>query len=228
MAIDFPDFPSVDNTYTVGNRTWTWDGSAWNLSSTANNGINLAIASSAPTTPIEGDLWYDTSSGLFYMYYSSAWTQVGGAFDTSIVQDTDQDTYIDTEATTDEDVIRIYTGGTQRLSIGASAMIPETTEVYDLGSSSNRFKDLYLSGTSIDLGGIILTSDGSTLTVPALSVTAGIDADTLEGNAASSFLGLDNAAVSTASTSLNVLRNITLSTSTPTGGSDGDVWMVYS
>jgi len=36
-----------------------------------------------------------------------------------------------------------------------------------------------------------------------------------------------NGAVTTAATGSNVVRNITLSTATPTGGSDGDVWLVY-
>jgi hypothetical protein len=34
--------------------------------------------------------------------------------------------------------------------------------------------------------------------------------------------------VTTATASASVVRNITLSTSSPTGGNDGDVWMVYS
>jgi hypothetical protein len=37
-----------------------------------------------------------------------------------------------------------------------------------------------------------------------------------------------NGAVTTADTSLTVVRNITLSTDEPTGGSDGDVWLVYT
>lgn len=37
-----------------------------------------------------------------------------------------------------------------------------------------------------------------------------------------------NGAVTTAATGSNVVRNITLSTATPTGGSDGDVWLVYT
>ena len=36
-----------------------------------------------------------------------------------------------------------------------------------------------------------------------------------------------NGTVTTASTSSSVVRNITLSTSEPTGGIDGDVWLVY-
>lgn len=37
-----------------------------------------------------------------------------------------------------------------------------------------------------------------------------------------------NGAVTTASTSATVVRNITLSTSDPTGGTDGDVWLKYT
>jgi hypothetical protein len=28
-AIDFPDSPSVGDTYTVGDRGWLWDGTVW-------------------------------------------------------------------------------------------------------------------------------------------------------------------------------------------------------
>jgi len=37
-----------------------------------------------------------------------------------------------------------------------------------------------------------------------------------------------NASVATAATGSTVLRNITLSTAVPTGGADGDVWLVYT
>lgn len=37
-----------------------------------------------------------------------------------------------------------------------------------------------------------------------------------------------NASVATAATGSTVLRNITLSTAVPSGGSDGDVWLVYT
>jgi hypothetical protein len=37
-----------------------------------------------------------------------------------------------------------------------------------------------------------------------------------------------NGAVTTADTGSTVVRNITLSTSAPSGGSDGDVWLVYT
>lgn len=38
----------------------------------------------------------------------------------------------------------------------------------------------------------------------------------------------DNGKVTTADTDESVVRNITISTSSPTGGDDGDVWLVYT
>ena len=42
------------------------------------------------------------------------------------------------------------------------------------------------------------------------------------------YVNKTNGAVTTASTSSAVVRNIHVSTSTPTGGSDGDVWLKYT
>lgn len=48
MAIDFPNSPTIGQSFTVGNRTWIWDGTAWELS----------IASAIPNTILDakGDL----------------------------------------------------------------------------------------------------------------------------------------------------------------------------
>ena len=44
MAIDFPNSPSVNDVFTVGNKSWTWDGVTWK--SIASNASNLAGLSS--------------------------------------------------------------------------------------------------------------------------------------------------------------------------------------
>ena len=40
-------------------------------------------------------------------------------------------------------------------------VIPDANEAHDLGSAAARFRDIYLSGTTIDLGGATITSDGT-------------------------------------------------------------------
>jgi hypothetical protein len=37
MAIDFPDSPTTNQTHTVGNRSWLYDGEKWVLINQANN-----------------------------------------------------------------------------------------------------------------------------------------------------------------------------------------------
>jgi len=53
-------------------------------------------------------------------------------------------------------------------------VIPSTNIAYDLGSSSFRFRDLYLSGSSIILGSATITSTGSSVNLPAGSTVNGI------------------------------------------------------
>lgn len=52
-------------------------------------------------------------------------------------------------------------------------LIPRYTEQYDLGSAAKRWKDLYLSGSSLYLGNAVITSTGSALNLPAGSTIGG-------------------------------------------------------
>jgi hypothetical protein len=69
-----------------------------------------------------------------------------------------------------------------------------------------------VSRLGIGANGTVLTSNGTTATW---------------GVPATSFVAQTNGTVSTASTSSGVVRNIYTSTSAPTGGNDGDIWVVY-
>ena len=51
------------------------------------------------------------------------------------------------------------------LSTIDQSIIPDTDIAYDLGSATNRFKDLYLSGNTINLGSVSLSAAGGGLTV---------------------------------------------------------------
>jgi hypothetical protein len=52
-------------------------------------------------------------------------------------------------------------------------IIPNISEVYDIGSPSLKFKDLYLSGTSLWLGGAQVTATGGVVNLPAGSTIGG-------------------------------------------------------
>jgi uncharacterized protein YjbI with pentapeptide repeats len=81
------------------------------------------------------------------------------------------------------------------LTLG-SHLIPNTTLAYDLGSSTNRWRDLYLSGNTIDLGGVPI----STNTIGSISFgdtilstsTTGANTGTSIANISSTIISSDN------------------------------------
>jgi hypothetical protein len=48
MAIDFPNSPALNQTYTSGGQTWYWDGVAWTLSTTTISGLVNGAAGQIP------------------------------------------------------------------------------------------------------------------------------------------------------------------------------------
>jgi hypothetical protein len=52
-------------------------------------------------------------------------------------------------------------------------IIPDTNVAYDLGSATYRFRDLYLSGSSIKLGSATITATGTAVNLPAGSTIGG-------------------------------------------------------
>jgi hypothetical protein len=195
MAINFPDSPSVNDTHTVLGKTWVWNGTYWKLSGSSNRGISLQVSDTAPSDPVSGDMWYESDTGRTFTYYDGAWIELGNtASVTAFLADADADTLVHVEESADSDTIAFTTGGTKRLEIDASGhVIPAANETYDLGSASNRFRDIYLSGTTIDLGGVEISSDGTSLTMPPVSNISGdftVGTDVLHVDHANSRVGI--------------------------------------
>ena len=53
-------------------------------------------------------------------------------------------------------------------------IIPDTDVAYDLGSATYRFRDLYLSGSSIKLGAATITAVGDAVNLPLGSTMGGV------------------------------------------------------
>jgi len=78
MAIDFPNSPTLNQIYTVGSRSWIWDGSTWNIYA---NVPNRYIQDAPPSSPQSGDQWFESDTGRLFVYYDSAWVEIGNATD---------------------------------------------------------------------------------------------------------------------------------------------------
>ena len=92
-AIDFPNSPSVNDTHTVGNRVWKWNGATWDAlrttipyatgatGATGQDGQFTVAATTAPANPEVGDAWYDSASGDVFIYYDGYWVEASNAND---------------------------------------------------------------------------------------------------------------------------------------------------
>jgi hypothetical protein len=78
-------------------------------------------------------------------------------------------------------------------SIGSN-LLPTTTTTYDLGSSSKRWRDLYLSGNTIDLAGATISSDGTgTISISASGATLPLNSNVLISGAVTKTIALAGA-----------------------------------
>lgn len=88
-VINFPDSPSDGATQTVGGITYTYSSTKgyWTAAASSGGGggggSSVTTDDSAPTSPSDGDLWYDTAEGGMFVYYedtdSSQWVEVIGS-----------------------------------------------------------------------------------------------------------------------------------------------------
>ena len=60
MAINFPHSPSTNETYTVGGKTWRWDGTTWVIHSTIASGIQRSALSAEMASAGTTNFQYNT------------------------------------------------------------------------------------------------------------------------------------------------------------------------
>lgn len=80
MAINFPDSPSLNDEFTVGDRVWFWNGTVWKAKETAILETGKYIVSeTAPANPEEGDGWFDSVNTREFIYYDGYWVETSAA-----------------------------------------------------------------------------------------------------------------------------------------------------
>jgi hypothetical protein len=110
-------------------------------------GTRTTSSSTPPASPGVGDIWYNTLTDTVARYTSDGVTSV----------------WLDITGPT---VTNAYNGGTVTQSI-----IPNATASYDLGSPTYRFRTLYVTSSTIDIGGVPLSVSNGTLQVGGAPIT---------------------------------------------------------
>ena len=96
-------------------------------------------------------------------------------------------------------------------------IIPDVTEAYDIGSSSLKFRDLYLSGTSLYLGSAQVTATGSAINLPVGSTVGGVTIMSGDQSVISDIQGsvfADNSTVLVDAVSASIVGNVNNETTT--------------
>jgi hypothetical protein len=139
MPISFPLNPTVNTQYIAGGKVWVWDGERW-MPRLGN--VLVTVGNTTPSTTNFGSFWLDSDTGDLSMYVNDVWVGV-------------------TE----------YAGGgggaVTNLTAIASNIVPTANEVYDLGSATYKWRDLYLSGNTLKLGSTQLSSTNGSLVLPS-------------------------------------------------------------
>ena len=185
-VISFPSSPSVNDTYSFNGKTWIFTGQGWNLATSGSindvpignvtpatgnfttvgatgnittnqffigNGSQLTgitasgtltVSNVAPISPSAGDVWIAANTGVQFVYFTS-----GG---NSQWAEMESDTGISITSTS---------GANIDLTAVASSIIPSANITYDIGNTSNRFRDIYLANSTIYLGGATISANGS-------------------------------------------------------------------
>ena len=112
--------------------------------------VNYTASTTPPASPLAGWQWYNTSTDVLYEY----------------LFDGTDDYWVDVSSPA------FSNGPAGNMSISGS-LLPSANITYDLGSTTNRWKDLWLAGTTLYLGDAVLSASGTSVSLGTGNVTGG-------------------------------------------------------
>jgi hypothetical protein len=164
-----------------------------NLTTTGNivgGGVRSTTSSTPPSTPSVGDVWYNTNNNILYRYtYDDVnyfWEDITGG---SIVANSTAIINGNSTAVVSQNGgnIAITVGGISNTAVFAQDrvtfagnLLPSANVTYSLGSSSQRWRDLWISNSTIYLGDSVLSASGNVLTVGGEAVITSTNANTID------------------------------------------------
>lgn len=119
----FTYIPDATNTGEV--LTGTQGSAAFlDASFSGDTAIKLPVGTTAQRpSALQGHIRFNTTDSTFEGYDGGNWGSLGG------VKDVDQDTYITAEETADDDTLKFYTAGTERMSVSSTGQVKVETEL---------------------------------------------------------------------------------------------------
>lgn len=69
MTLNFPSSPTLNQIYTSGDFSWSWNGSSWVAVTKQESSAPVYIGSLPPSSPQPGDLWWNSQSGQLFVRY---------------------------------------------------------------------------------------------------------------------------------------------------------------
>ena len=134
---------------------------ATSLHISATDAVRLASGTTAqrPGSPANGDVRYNSTLSTIEGYSNSVWANLASG---DTVKDADEDTKIQVEESSDEDIIRMDIAGTERINISATETAIGVTKVNHAAST--------ITGTATN-GNITITPNGSGVVAVSSALT---------------------------------------------------------
>lgn len=155
ITVESTVVPKIDSVYDLGSANLNFDsiysryyygnGAFLTGISGGNGGSITTFSATAPVSPNVGDIWIQSTTGVQYIYFN----------DNTSSQWAEMEAYLS------------ISGGSGNANVDltsvGSDVIPSYTNSYNLGNSTNQWRDLWVSNSTIYMNSVPLTADGANL-----------------------------------------------------------------